>query len=48
MRFLCYSEIIAELTQQLKAQYSYDRSWLVNRMAQMAKGQASQVCTYNY
>jgi hypothetical protein len=40
--------IIAKLTVQLKAMYSYDRSWLVERMANMARGQGRQATADGY
>lgn len=40
--------IIAELKAQLKAQYSYDRTWLVQRMAAMARGQGQQATRDGY
>ncbi len=42
------AQTIADLTMQLKAQYSYDRSWLVQRMAQMARGQGQQAIRDGY
>lgn len=42
------AQIIADLSAQLKAQYSYDRSWLVQRMAQMARGQGQQAIRNGY
>ena len=42
------AQTIADLTTQLKAQYSYDRSWLVQRMAHMARGQRQQATRDGY
>jgi len=42
------SDIIATLTAQLRAEYSYDRNWLVQRMAKMAAGQANQATRDGY
>ena len=40
--------VITDLMRQLKAQYSYDRNWLVHRMAQMAAGQGHQATMDGY
>ena len=42
------SDIIATLTAQLRAEYSYDRNWLVQRMAKMAAGQGNQATRDGY
>ena len=39
---------IADLTAQLKLQYSYDRAWLAKRMEQMARGQGNQALQDGY
>ena len=39
---------IADLMRQLKAKYSYDRNWLVQKMAQMAAGQGHQATMDGY
>jgi hypothetical protein len=40
--------VIASLTAQLQAAYSYDRQWLAQRMARMAKGQGQQALSDGY
>ena len=42
------ADVIATLTAQLRAEYSYDRNWLVQRMAKMAAGQANQATRDGY